>query len=705
MADTKVIVLDPGHGGENHGLEYDGFLEKEMNLSVAQQMKAELEKYDGVTVYITNPDCTDMSLKQRAEYAKSVEADLLISLHFNMSENHQLFGSEVWVPSAGENHSWMHTLGDIFLEELTQKGFISKGVKTRLNGKGLDYYGILRESAALDIPAILVEHCYADEERDAAYLRQEDSLHNFAIGDATAVAKFYGLQSESLGIDYSTYVKNAYFIPESTVLPDETAPEEIELTYVNCGEQKENASASFVLHAKEPESELCYYDYSLDGGETWSELFAWDSTGERITFEVEQLPTDAKVMARVYNGYFIQGESNILCFIGEKTDSAKDITSVTKPAVKDEDNAKDNRPHDFNAASFILMAAGLLALLCVIVKAFRTDKKRVVFYGFVTVVLFAAGIMLASVKDEKTKNTEQAVAVTSDSVQPIVNKELQTLTLKEKDKECYEIRDEQLELLLEQNQMSEKTETVYDIQRGYLRVPSLEGVVYNDYDFSRITEQNGYKYYTGITGDIQSEIGIDVSKFQGDIDWALVKESGIQFAMLRVGMRGYGSGKLVTDEKFYVNLEGALSEGIKVGTYFFSAAINEAEAIEEADYVAKALEGYPIEMPVVFDTEPIYYDDARTDDLTPNQLTIITRAFCERIRSYGYTPMIYANAKRLTCVLHLEELADIDLWYADYQEKPIFPYAYRMWQYTEHGSVPGISGEVDLNVYFNEADD
>jgi GH25 family lysozyme M1 (1,4-beta-N-acetylmuramidase) len=112
------------------------------------------------------------------------------------------------------------------------------------------------------------------------------------------------------------------------------------------------------------------------------------------------------------------------------------------------------------------------------------------------------------------------------------------------------------------------------------------------------------------------------------------------------------------------------------------------------------LEGYDIQMPVVFDTEPIYYDDSRTDELTPDKLTAIVRAFCDRIKEHGYTPMIYANAKRLTCMLHLERLSDIALWYADYQEAPIYPYEYQMWQYTEHGSVDGIDGEVDLNVYF-----
>jgi GH25 family lysozyme M1 (1,4-beta-N-acetylmuramidase) len=258
----------------------------------------------------------------------------------------------------------------------------------------------------------------------------------------------------------------------------------------------------------------------------------------------------------------------------------------------------------------------------------------------------------------------------------------------------------QAQMYLEQTSVGPDTETVYDIQRGYLRVNSLSGVERNSYDMERITEQNGYKYYTDEAGNILSEAGVDVSQFQGDIDWEMLKQSGISFAMLRAGFRGYGSGKLMKDEKFEENVKAASAQGIKIGVYFFSAAVDEEEAVEEADYVAGLLQGHDIQMPVVIDTEAIYYDDARTDDLTPSQLTAIIRAFCGRIREYGYTPMIYANAKRLTCVLHLEELSDIEVWYADYQEKPIYPYAYRMWQYTEHGNAPGIEAEVDLNVYF-----
>lgn len=720
MADSITIVLDPGHGGENRGLEYDGFLEKEMNLIVAQEMKAELEQYECVTVYITNPECKDMSLKQRAEFAKSVEADLLVSLHFNMSETHQMFGSEVWIPSVGENHAWMHTLGDIFLEELTEKGFLNRGVKTRLNGKGLDYYGILRESTALGVPSVLVEHCYADHETDASYLRQGGSLHNFAVGDATAVAKFYGLKSESLGKDYSTYVKNAYFIPEGVVGPDETAPENVMIYYVNKGEQLEGEQASFLLQAEEKESNLCYYDYSLDGGEHWTDLFAWSGEESSIYFDVAELPKDAKVMARVYNGHFLESESNMICFIeaenseedvaqkeaaemtGKKDETEKqedEKTGVTNKGVQQKEMTQAYRYKGFG---FALLSGTILVVLILAGRLARHKKK----YGLQIAGVVAFGAILSILCINKGNHmllnsaSESIDAETALEAVSMQTKTTEPAVLQISGKRDNVVDQAEAEVLSEQSAIQPDRETVYDIARGYLSVETVEEMPRNSYDFSRMTEQNGYRYYTDITGAIQSEVGVDVSKFQGNIDWAAVKESGISFAMIRLGLRGYGSGKLVMDEKFNDNLIGAQEQGLKTGVYFFSAAVSVEEAVEEADYVAQALSGYELQMPVVFDTEPIYYDDSRTKNLTPNQLTAITRAFCDRIREHGYTPMIYANAKRLTCVLHLEELTDIELWYADYEETPIYPYAYRMWQYTEEGTVPGIEGAVDINVYF-----
>jgi GH25 family lysozyme M1 (1,4-beta-N-acetylmuramidase) len=244
-----------------------------------------------------------------------------------------------------------------------------------------------------------------------------------------------------------------------------------------------------------------------------------------------------------------------------------------------------------------------------------------------------------------------------------------------------------------------ETTVVYDIAEGFLRVPLLDNVEKNSLSMDAFSGEGLTKRYAGSDG-IKTMLGVDVSKFQGTIDWQAVKEAGIEFAILRAGLRGYGSGELVTDTSFAENYRKATEAGLAVGVYFFSAAVNEQEAEEEAEYVLKLLAERPVTMPVVFDTEPINYDDARTDDLTPDELTAITKTFCGKIEEAGLQPMIYANAKRFTTVLHLEELEEYEKWLADYRDKPDYPYQFSMWQFTENGSVPGISGAVDIDLYF-----
>ncbi|MEG1945527.1 MAG: glycoside hydrolase family 25 protein [Lachnospiraceae bacterium] len=245
-----------------------------------------------------------------------------------------------------------------------------------------------------------------------------------------------------------------------------------------------------------------------------------------------------------------------------------------------------------------------------------------------------------------------------------------------------------------------KAITIYDIEDGYMQVPYQETVALHSYHWENLLEENGLKYYMDETGN-KSKVGIDVSYFQQTVDWNKVKAAGIDFVILRMGYRGYGEdGKLVVDEKFHSYLQEAQSAGLGVGVYFFSQAINEEEAKEEAEFVYQQCETYELSYPVVFDTEKIKGDTARTDDLKPEELTKITIAFCEKIKEYGYEPMIYANAKWLTTKLDLSKLSQYKIWYADYQEKPLYPYEFQMWQYTEKGQIEGIDGTVDLNIWF-----
>ena len=201
-----------------------------------------------------------------------------------------------------------------------------------------------------------------------------------------------------------------------------------------------------------------------------------------------------------------------------------------------------------------------------------------------------------------------------------------------------------------------------------------------------------------------SRLGVDVSHHQGQIDWQKVKADGYDFAILRIGYRGYGAeGALGLDREFERNVEEAVSAGLEVGVYFFAQAVNEQEALEEAEFVLQHLQGHAVTLPVVYDPESILGDEARTDNVTGEQFTKNTRVFCERIRQAGYQPMVYANMLWEAFELDLAQLSGYPLWYADYEPLPQTPYQFAYWQYTNEGRVDGIAGNVDINLQMLES--
>ena len=196
--------------------------------------------------------------------------------------------------------------------------------------------------------------------------------------------------------------------------------------------------------------------------------------------------------------------------------------------------------------------------------------------------------------------------------------------------------------------------------------------------------------------------GIDVSAHQQEVDWASVKASGVEYAMIRIGYRGYESGKLVLDPYAEANLVGAAEAGIETGVYFFSQALSVEEAQEEAEFVLDAIQDYEISMPVVYDWENVHDANARTNGMDARTLTDCALTFLKCIGEAGYTPMIYFNSYQSQNLLYLEELKDYDFWLAMYTSRMDFPYRVKMWQYTDQGRVPGISGNADINIYFPE---
>lgn len=226
--------------------------------------------------------------------------------------------------------------------------------------------------------------------------------------------------------------------------------------------------------------------------------------------------------------------------------------------------------------------------------------------------------------------------------------------------------------------------------------PDIARKKYRDKNFSYKEGKMIYK-----DDKYSSRLGVDVSHHQGKIDWEKVKEDGYEFAIIRIGYRGYGTeGTLNLDNRFHENIKDAQRAGLDVGVYFFAQAINEEEALEEAEFVLKHLKGYELELPVAYDPESILYDEARTDDVTGEQFTKNAKVFCKRIRKAGYETMIYSNMLWEAYELDLEKLSDYPVWYADYGPLPQTPYDFVMWQYTSSGTVDGIKGRVDLNIQF-----
>ena len=229
----------------------------------------------------------------------------------------------------------------------------------------------------------------------------------------------------------------------------------------------------------------------------------------------------------------------------------------------------------------------------------------------------------------------------------------------------------------------------------------LEDLDKNTYDLSAFTTDNrGWIHYA--PDGRQAAQGVDVSVYQGEIDWQAVAASGIDFAMIRVGYRGYAQGTLQLDDCFQANMEGALAAGLDVGVYFFSQATTVAEAEAEADFVLEAIRNYPIRYPVAFDWEYITADQARTDGMDGQGITQCASAFCDLVEAAGYTPMVYFNQHMGYLVYQLDQLDAFPFWLAEYGSQPDFYYDFELWQYTHTGSVPGIQGNVDLNLLLRE---
>ncbi|MBO5336723.1 MAG: hypothetical protein J6A94_06280 [Lachnospiraceae bacterium] len=233
---------------------------------------------------------------------------------------------------------------------------------------------------------------------------------------------------------------------------------------------------------------------------------------------------------------------------------------------------------------------------------------------------------------------------------------------------------------------------------------TIDGKVYFfDASGKKVTGEQviqGAKYNFASDGSLVTDggtMGIDVSKWNGSIDWKAVKNSGVSYVIIRCGYRGSSAGALIEDPKYKSNIKGAIDAGLKVGVYFFTQAVDEVEAVEEASMVLELIKGYKISYPIFLDVEA---SGGRADGIDKATRTAVCKAFCATIQDAGYTAGVYANKTWLTSKIDASALSNYKIWLAQYAVTPTYTGKYDLWQYTESGRISGISGSVDLNISY-----
>lgn len=338
-AEEIVIVIDPGHGGLGNideselGAKYHDVFEKDLTLETAYAMKYELETYGNVKVYMTREDDRALSLEQRAEYAESVKADMLISLHYNASAKHNFYGSEVWVSAFGEYYAKGYGAAACVMTNLTKQGFADRGIKTKIGKKGDDYYGIIRQSVERQMPAIIIEHGHIDHEIDWSLLGSKSMQEKLGVLDAQAIAAYYGLQKGVVLEKIQPAISVA--IPKSKVMPDETEPQNISVSLSEYGENQNEVK--LLISAEEKQSKNMYFGYKLDGEDTWSELILWEGKGSCEQWVTLPNNYEGSLQVIVYNNYNLEAvsESIPIAFPTElskqkEKDNEKNMSNVLK---------------------------------------------------------------------------------------------------------------------------------------------------------------------------------------------------------------------------------------------------------------------------------------------------------------------------------------------------------------------------------------
>jgi len=359
-----VVIIDPGHGGDNGGANYDGIDEKYLTLKLAKEVNKILSNYDGIKVIMTREDDQSVSLAQRAEIGKENSADILISMHFNASLEKNIYGSEIFTSGEGKYYSRGMDIGKYFIDNLKALGFVSRGVKTRMSDDGNidDYYGIIRESVSRGFPAIIVEHCFLDFEKQFS---SDDKISDFAKADADAIIKYFNLGTEKSGMPELVTP-----IPNEFVRDDTTPPDEVRLNVTKNPDNK----YVFNFFAKDKDSPIIYFDYSVDGGKNWTPLNTWkgDNNGN-YQYIFEGKITDS-VIFKAYNSYDLYSESNMVS-LSEAEASANNGGAASQD-IETAENQSTNTSYIYIIAFAVIIIAIAGALITLNLKNIKNRKNK-----------------------------------------------------------------------------------------------------------------------------------------------------------------------------------------------------------------------------------------------------------------------------------------------------------------------------------------
>jgi len=349
--DDIVVVIDPGHGGvvtdtnSNGGCIYNGVFEKDVNLITAKALYDSLSQYQNVTVYMTRDTDVEMSIDDRIAFAKSVYANVVVSVHYNASENHNFYGSEIFTSMYGQPYATGTGIGRCIMSNWESFGNCSKGIKTRKGNSG-DYYGLIRKGCDLGMPVIILEHGYLDNDKDFSRMNSIEMWERLGILDAMGIAQYYGFKKDLVQETITPTVNIG--APQKEMTPDETAPANVKLIIDEYN--PETGVLKYSLSASETQSSLMYYGFKtgkITENTVFDDLILWDNdkgvqTGE---FEIGK-EFEGDITARVYNNYELSTDSEpVSLAVNDSEERNGNSEEISEDAEASEDDF-DSVPSD-----------------------------------------------------------------------------------------------------------------------------------------------------------------------------------------------------------------------------------------------------------------------------------------------------------------------------------------------------------------------